>query len=221
MDEKIKKYVRKYGQETKQIDKKLEAGFNKIRKDVVTFAADKPVHAAGIAIAGALLLFWVLSSMEILPEFGRFRLPQGTVIEKGDSMNWLGMSVIEVTRSIRNDFKLPKNIRGMFVIDEGRTLAAKYGVKTGDVIVAVSRKNVPSARAFVNAANNAKYYDGILLDINRDGKGMFISIPYEYQYGPLMGPAKGSWQMGSPLIGKAFQYGPVFKGNAANNTQNG
>ena len=41
--------------------------------------------------------------------------------------------------------------------------------------------------------------DGILLEIYRDGKKQYLTIPFEYQYGPLMGPYKGSWQMGSPV----------------------
>ncbi|MBF0217229.1 MAG: hypothetical protein HQL30_09590, partial [Candidatus Omnitrophica bacterium] len=59
--------------------------------------------------------------------------------------------------------------------------------------------------------NNAKYSGGIVFDIIRDGKTMYLTVPFEYQYGPIMGPNKGSWQLGSPLAGKAFKYGPVFK----------
>ncbi len=183
-----------------------------LQKEVKDFASKKPVYFVGILILAVIVFFWLLSALEILPETGEPKeVTKGVVIEKGDSLMWVGMEVTPVSRSIRKDFKIPGKIKGMFIIDEGRELAQQYGVKTGDVIVAIGRKPVPTARAFVNVANRVQYSQGILLDICRDGNTFYITIPFEYQYGPLAGPNKGSWQLGSPVFGKAFQYGPIAR----------
>ncbi|HBR14169.1 MAG TPA: hypothetical protein DD723_01310 [Candidatus Omnitrophica bacterium] len=186
--------------------------FKKFQKQVKDFALEKPWYFAGIVVFGIIVFFRLLSSLEILPEKQEPKeVTKGMVIEKGDSLMWVGMELAPLSRSIRKEFNIQAKIKGMFVIDEGKQLAQKYGVKTGDVIVAIGRKPVATARAFVKVANSVQYTEGILLDINRDGKTLYIAIPFEYQYGPLLGPNKGSWQLGSPFSGKVFQYGPVFK----------
>ncbi|MBF0521970.1 MAG: hypothetical protein HQL24_02820 [Candidatus Omnitrophica bacterium] len=195
---------------------KNEKKFEEIKKRTIAFVRKEPVLSAGIVIFSIIVICWLVSSLEIFPEPAERVAANGAIVEPGDSMTWIGMRVIQLTRSIRKEFNIPGKIKGMFVLDEGKDLALKYGVKTGDVIVSIGRKPVPTAKAFVNIANNVKYTDGILLDIYRDGQKMYLTIPFEYQYGPLMGPNKGTWQMGSPVFGPAFQYGPIYKGNNPN-----
>ncbi|MBF0503618.1 MAG: hypothetical protein HQL14_00810 [Candidatus Omnitrophica bacterium] len=186
--------------------------FEKIKVKIKDFWNKQPVLFVGLGIGAIILFCWFLQSLEIFPEGREPRAVQrGVVIEKGDSMIWIGMEVAPVSRNIRKDFKIPGNIKGMFVIDEGKELAQKYGVKTGDVILSVSRKNVRSTHDFINVVNKVQYREGILLEIYRDGNTFYMTIPFEYQYGPLMGPNKGSWQMGSPAVGQAVQYGPIFR----------
>jgi S1-C subfamily serine protease len=139
-------------------------------------------------------------------------------IEKGDSYDWVGMQVAPLTRNIRKEFNIPKRVKGMFVLDEGVGAAGKCGVKTGDVIVSISRRPVPTARAFVDVAGGVQYYEGILLDIYRDGKTFYITVPFKYEYGPLYGPNRGSWQFGAPILGQALPYGPAVNYN--NNNRN-
>lgn len=180
------------------------------------FIREKPLASMVIVIVAGTVLFSILSSLEILPEFPRTRKANGVVVEKGDSYDWVGMQVAPLSRSIRKEFNVPRRVKGMFVLDEGTGPAKKYGVKTGDIIVSISRKPVPNARAFINVANNVQYYEGILLDIYRDNNTLYITIPFEYQYGPLYGPNKGGWQLGSPLLGQALPYGPVANDNRNN-----
>ncbi|MBF0477887.1 MAG: hypothetical protein HQL26_00225 [Candidatus Omnitrophica bacterium] len=185
-----------------------------IQKQIMEFAKEKPWHLAGIAVAVVIVVQFVwsyLTAIEFLPEPQRAPVHRAMVIDKGDSLIWVDMEVTAVSRSIRKSFKIPSNIKGMFVIDEGKQSAQQYGVKTGDVIVSIGRRPVPTASAFVKIANNVKYSDGILLDIYRDGNQLYITIPFAYQYGPVMGPNKGSWQLGSPAVGQAIQYGPIVR----------
>ncbi|MBF0569184.1 MAG: hypothetical protein HQL18_00185 [Candidatus Omnitrophica bacterium] len=182
--------------------------FEKVKK----FAVAQPVLFAGLLIAAIIFVCWLVSSWELWPEAKEPQpVQRGVVIEKGDSALWLGMEVAPVTRTIRKDFKIPGNIKGMFVINEGKELAGQYGVKTADVIVSISRRAVPTSREFIKVVNGVPYREGILLEIFRDGKSFYLTIPFSYQYGPLMGPNKGSWQLGSPLVGQGMQYGPVFR----------
>jgi len=182
------------------------------------FARKDPVLLIGILLFIVIAVCWLLTSLELWPETPEATKTGALAFEKGDSLTWIGMEVIPVDRTIRKDFKIPRHVKGMFVLNEGLDIAKKYGIKTGDVIVSIGRKPVFDINTFVNVADNVKYMDGIFLEIYRDGQNDFLTIPFEYQYGPLMGPNKGSWQMGSPVVGPAFPYGPVY-GGTNNQTQ--
>ncbi|MBF0489293.1 MAG: PDZ domain-containing protein [Candidatus Omnitrophica bacterium] len=184
------------------------------------FARKEPILLIGMILFLVIAVCWIMSSLEMWPEKVEAKPTGAMAFEPGDSMTWIGMEVIPVNRSLRKDFKLSRKVKGMFVLNEGRDIAKKYGVKTGDVIVSIGRKPVNSITSFVDVANNVKYMDGILLEIYRDKKVTYLTIPFEYQYGPLMGPNKGSWQMGSPIVGPAFPYGPIFSGNNTTNNAN-
>ena len=188
-----------------------------------SFVRREPILSIGVVLFIVIAVCWILTSFELWPEKAEVTPTGAMMFDKGDTMAWIGMEVIPVSRAIRKDFKLPRRVKGMFVLNEGLDIAKKYGVKAGDVIVSIGRKPVFDINTFVNVADNVKYMDGILLEIYRDGKTSYLTIPFEYQYGPLMGPNKGSWQMGSPVVGPAFPYGPIWNGNnnqAQGQTQN-
>ena len=184
--------------------------YREIEKKVLGFAQEKPVSFIFIIIVVIVVSAWILTSLQMLPEAIGLRKPRGVVVETGDSYDWVGMQVVPLNRSIRKEFKISSKVKGMFVLDEGKGAAKQYGVKTGDVIVAISRKQVSSARAFIDAANSTQYYEGILLDIYRDKKNIYLTVPFAYQYGPLYGPNRRSWQLGAPLMGQALPYGPII-----------
>ena len=187
------------------------------------FARKDPVLLVGIILFLVIGFCWLMNSFELWPEKTEPTLTGAAAFDKGDSMMWIGMEVTPVSRSIRKDFKIPRRIKGMFVLNEGLYVAKKYGVKTGDIILSIGRKRVFDINSFVNTANNARYMDGILLEIYRDRKTTYLTIPFEYQYGPLAGPYKGSWQMGTPVYGPVIPYGPLYGGNnnqAQTQTQN-
>jgi hypothetical protein len=175
---------------------------------VKRMAIENPVKA-GLIVLGVIIAVWVIfSALEIGPEVER--AGNGAALGADGNLLWLGMEVGDITRGARQEFKIPKKVRGVFVINEGVQEAKKFGILAGDIICSVNRRDVPSKRAFVNAAKNVKYSDGIMLDIFRDNKYLVVTIPFEYQYGPLLGPNKGHWQLGSPSIGKALPYGRLI-----------
>lgn len=183
------------------------------------FIRREPILSIGIVLFIVIGISWILTSLELWPEATEPVRSGAMMFDKGDTMAWIGMEVIPVSRSIRKDFKLPRHVKGIFVLNEGLDIAKKYGVKPGDVITSINRTPVFDINTFVNVADNVKFMDGIFLEIYRDGQTTYLTIPFEYQYGPLMGPNKGSWQMGSPVVGPAFPYGPIY-GNTTNQAQN-
>lgn len=151
-----------------------------------------------------ILLCVTLNALEIMPEFHFKKSP---VQEQANSVLWLGMKVAPISRDIRSEFKIPAKVKGMFVSDAGLGEALKRGVTTGDVICTINGKKFKDMKSFVEVAEQSRYYDGILLDVFRNGKNVYISVPFLYAYGPVMGPNQGRWQLGSPLIKQILPYG--------------
>jgi hypothetical protein len=174
-------------------------------------AKEKPLYFVFIAIIIIIAVYFVLDALEIAPEFENAERREGRALEKGDNLLWLGMEITPISRNIRKEFDIPRRVKGVLVVNDGRGAAREHGIKTGDVICSINRKRVFGRRSFINVVNGVKYYDGILIDIYRDGKRRYISVPFLYEYGPLFGPNKGHWQLGAPLWEKAMPYGPVFK----------
>jgi len=183
---------------------KRNYSFDEIKK----MALESPVKAGLIAVGAVIVIFVVLAALGIGQEIER---PEKAAALGADgNLLWLGMEVGDITPAERKEFKIPKNVRGVFVINEGVQEAKKFGILAGDIICSVNRKDVFSKRAFVKAARKVQYYDGIMLDIFRENKYLVVTIPFEYQYGPLLGPNKGHWQLGSPSAGKALPYGRLL-----------
>ena len=193
---------------------KAETVLQRVIRQTVEFARTKPLILAGIIIAVILVLSWgnaYLRANEILPETAEMKATKPQVFKKTDTLVWLGMEIAPLSPMLRKEFKIPGRIKGMFVVDAGTQEAFRYGVKMGDVIQTLNRHPVRNNREFVDAAQNTRFTNGILLDIFRNNDNLYVTVPFEYQYGPLFGPNKGSWQLGSPVLGQAFQYGPVVK----------
>ncbi|MEI6437212.1 MAG: hypothetical protein WCO69_00505 [Candidatus Omnitrophota bacterium] len=190
------------------------APWQKVIKQTVEFAREKPWVLAAIVTGVILTLTWgveYLRATEVLPETAEMKAQKPQVFKKTDTLVWLGMEIAPVSPMLRKEFKIPGRIKGMFVVDQGTQEAFRNGVKMGDVIVSLNRHPVRNSREFVDAAQNTRFTNGILLDVFRGKENLYITVPFEYQYGPLFGPNKGTWQLGSPVLGQAFQYGPVVK----------
>ncbi|UCC95287.1 MAG: hypothetical protein JSW40_00640 [Candidatus Omnitrophota bacterium] len=162
---------------------------------------EKPLYLGVLLVAVIALTCLVISAFKVLPGYEAIRWSKVTILDKGEDLIWLGMELVPISRTIREEFRIPNRVKGIFVLDDGRGIANAHDVKSGDVICSINRKKVYSYRSLVKVANNTKYYNGILLDIYRDGKSLYITIPFEYQYGPLFGPNKGHWQLGFPIPG--------------------
>jgi len=171
------------------------------------FSSKNSLYIALLIFAGICIIFYFLSVFDLWPETERMKFPQQRVMDVGNNFLWLGMEVSAISKDIRREFNIPRKVKGVFVINEGRGIAFKKGIRTGDIICSVNKKPIKNQRNFVKVVDEAKYYDGILIDIYSNAKRRYVSIPYHYVYGPVLGPNKGHWQLGSPLRQQMLPYG--------------
>jgi len=91
-----------------------------------------------------------------------------------------GISVQELTPSIRDQLGLPSNVRGAVISDlDPDCPAAQQGLQPGDVIESINRQPVTSVADFDRLA--AKATGDVLLRVNRQGTSAFVGIPGEGQ----------------------------------------
>ncbi len=77
---------------------------------------------------------------------GSEELAQNTTHDKNDTGTLNGVTVDDLNRNAREQYKLPDNLKGVVVTDvQPGTAAAEAGLKPGDVIQEINRKGVKSA----------------------------------------------------------------------------
>jgi hypothetical protein len=197
----------------KSID--VDRGIERVKQEPLKYAF------LAVAVIAMICLFTHIFEIELpIPEFHRAEAPEAKVVDLGDSFVWLGMRVVPFNRSLRREFIVPKKVKGMYVVNAGKGLAMSRGVQTGDILCGINRSTFNSRRSLLKVVKNTKYFEGILMDIFRDGENMYITIPYEYSHGPLFGPNKDHWQLGSPIFNQAFRYGEMIQPAPVKTTKN-
>lgn len=107
--------------------------------------------------------------------------PGGEEGKPSDSSNdeeadWEGARVETLSPQGAQRWGVPDATAGVAVV--GVTpggLAERLGLETGDVIVSVNRQKTPTVEAFKKAAQKVSAQKGILLDIVRRGRSMYLS----------------------------------------------
>ncbi|KMQ49752.1 HtrA protease/chaperone protein [Chitinispirillum alkaliphilum] len=85
----------------------------------------------------------------------------------------LGMELGNITRDIRNQLGLGRNVRGVVVLSvENNSQAAQEGIRENDIILEVNRTAVTSVREF-NQVAEPKSGEPILFLLQRDGNTFF------------------------------------------------
>src|SRR5204863_403938 len=85
-----------------------------------------------------------------------------------------GITVQNLTPSIRDQLGLPSSIRGVVVSDVDPSSPAAEALQQGDVIQAIGRQPVTNTADFNRLASEAK--GEVLLRVNRQGTGFFVTI---------------------------------------------
>ncbi len=86
-----------------------------------------------------------------------------------------GITVQNLTPSIRDQLGLPSSIKGVVISDlDPNSPAAEVGLQPGDVVQSINRQTVNTTADFARLAGEAK--GEVLLRVNRQGTGSFITI---------------------------------------------
>ncbi len=89
---------------------------------------------------------------------------------------WEGARVATVTPELAERYGLPADGRGVVVEDvQPGGMAERLGLSEGDLVASVNRQKTPTAAAFDKAVRNVNFKDGILLDVNRLGRWLYLS----------------------------------------------
>ncbi len=85
------------------------------------------------------------------------------------------MEVTAVTPQAANKFGIAKGTHGVVVV-EPEGMAAAAGIVMGDVIIAINRKPIDNMADFSDAIRNVTIADGVLFDVLRQGKPLYITM---------------------------------------------
>lgn len=179
----------------------------------------------GVIFVVLLIIFAIMKSAApiSLDDLGDRAKRKARNIINGKSMAiWLGMQVSPITRDAATEFGINPRQRGVVITDLNHGKGANAGMNVGDIIVAINDKRITDFESFLWLAKQAQFSDGILLDVITNGKRRYVSMPFFFKGGPLIGPNANHWQLGGPVNPPAFTYGKLmaFQGNV-NNIQPG
>jgi S1-C subfamily serine protease len=92
------------------------------------------------------------------------------------SAEWEGARLTALTPDLAGRLVVPAGMAGVVVaaVDPGG-LAERLGLEQGDVILSVNRQRTPSLAAFEKVSKSVSEKEGVLLDILRRGRGLFLS----------------------------------------------
>lgn len=91
-----------------------------------------------------------------------------------------GMVLSSLTDEIKNKYNIKNNLKGVFVLKvEPRSVAAKYGIRRGDVLGAINQQIVNNKQDVLNIIAEAKKMKRktIMVQIYRTNRIIFLNIP--------------------------------------------
>ena len=95
---------------------------------------------------------------------------------KEKEKTWLGAHIERLTPETLERLQLPEGTEGVLVTDvDGGSQAEDMGLSPGDVIRAVNQAPTPDVAAFSRAAGSVKLSEGVVLDILREGRPIYLS----------------------------------------------
>ncbi|MBF0466243.1 MAG: DegQ family serine endoprotease [Nitrospirae bacterium] len=100
-----------------------------------------------------------------------------TVSQEESRLNKLkGVSIQELTQSIKERFNIPAKVTGVIVTNVTDESPAASVLKQGDVIQEINRKRINSMKDYEHVLSALKNDDDLLLLINRSGSFIYVTI---------------------------------------------
>ncbi|MCC6544047.1 MAG: DegQ family serine endoprotease [Nitrospirae bacterium] len=88
-----------------------------------------------------------------------------------------GLTIQSLTPELRQRYDIPEKIKGIIVAGvNADTPAEDYGLKAGDVILQINRKDIKSVKDFNKIAEEIKSGDSVLILIYRDGMTIYVTL---------------------------------------------
>ncbi len=96
---------------------------------------------------------------------------------KEKQKTWLGAHVVPLTPELAESFRQSTDAQGVIVtdVDQGSD-AEELGLAAGDIIRAVNQEPTPDLASFSKAAGRVSLTDGVVLDILRQGRPLYLSF---------------------------------------------
>lgn len=147
-------------------------------------SANKLVRLVGGSKVGKKVVVKVLRKGKIVnTALELAKLPDKKVNDNSNDKaqgNDLGLTITELSRDMREEYNIAKEVKGVLVIEVVKNSSAFYkGLLPGDVIVSIDQNEVNSIKEFnkelVKAKKNKRR--AVLLFINRSGNTIFVSLP--------------------------------------------
>lgn len=107
--------------------------------------------------------------------------PQSVGADAGSPAGGLGLTLGELTPSMRERFGIPEEVQGAIVVGvDPAGSAAEKGLRPGDVIVSVGRTKVASLGEAKREIEREKSNErgSVLLRVIREGNASFVAVPF-------------------------------------------
>jgi serine protease Do len=99
---------------------------------------------------------------------------------KTDQKEWLGAKVVDFRGDLAEMYQQPRDVEGVLVADiKPGSDADQLGLAVGDVIRSVNQTPTPDLGAFRKAADKVSLSQGVVLDIVRQGRPIYLSFTKE------------------------------------------
>ncbi len=101
---------------------------------------------------------------------------EGNEDDESGVKSWEGAQLMTATAAIIQRFGLTPPTEGVVVLQVSpRGLADEAGLVEGDIILSLNRQPTPDVETFIKRAGKADVKEGILLDVNRGGRLLYLS----------------------------------------------
>ena len=104
-------------------------------------------------------------------------IAKGESGEGGADGIFQGLTVQNLTSELKERLDIPEKIRGIVVTGvDADSPAGEFGLKLGDVIMQINRKDIKTLKDFNKAADEIKKGDGVLILVYREGMTIYITL---------------------------------------------
>ncbi|MGR3220063.1 MAG: trypsin-like peptidase domain-containing protein [Candidatus Anammoxibacter sp.] len=160
------------GDVIKKINNRRINDMSKFRKIIVTLEVGDTIDVA-VSRDNEPMLF--AAQLENIPQKITKANANRRAVAAPVEMEWAGMEVMAVNPQLAQRFGIAKGTHGVVVVEpEGMPAAA--GIVMGDIIIGINRKQINNMADFAETVRNVNVADGVLFDILRQGKPLYITM---------------------------------------------